>query len=113
MLPVPDNTPDKLKSPTPAEFTPPKAMKVPAFWEMTVPDKVSVPFTLVIRVLRKVAGDSGLTADVNVPERLLFPILRMAADRSPTGPRPSKSILRANSKPAVLPSSTNAPPPMP
>ena len=115
MLPEPDRMPVRLKLPTPAVLTPPKLRKVVAVvpCEIRVPESVSVPLTLVMRLLRGVAGESALTAEVKVPESVLFPMLRMAEERSPKGPRPSKSILRVSAKPATKPSSTKEPPPFP
>ena len=113
MLPEPDRMPVRLKLPTPAVLTPPTLRKVVAAvpCEIRVPDNVSVPLTLLMRLLRKVTGDKGLTAEVKVPESVLFPMLRMAEARSPIEPRPSKLMFLANSKPAADPSRTNEPAP--
>ena len=115
MLPEPERVPVRLKLPTPAVLTPPKLTKVVAAvpWLTMVPDSVSVPSTLLMRLLRKVAGESGLTAEVKMPDNSLFPKLKIAEERSPRGPRPSKLMLRASVNPAVLPSSTSEPPPYP
>ena len=108
----------RLKSPIPAEFTPPRLTKVvaevpPAF---RVPESVNVPFTLLIRLLRKLAvgeSGSGLTAEDRIPESVLLPRLKIADPRSPTGPRPSKFTSRVKVIAPAVPSNTSDPPPNP
>ena len=54
MLPEPDRMPVRLKLPTPAVLSPPSDKKVVPVvpCETSVPDNVSVPLTLLMRLLR-------------------------------------------------------------
>ena len=69
-----------------------------------------VPLTLLMRLLREVTGDCRLEAEVMTPDNVLSPMLRMAEERSPSGPRPSKLMSREKTNPPAVPSKTNAPP---
>ena len=115
MLPGPVSTPVRSKLPTTDELIPPKVRKVAPGVPvpLTVPERIRVPLTLLIRLLRMVEGVSGLTPEVRVPDSVLFPKLNMAAPRSPMGPRPSKLTERENVKPPAVPSRTSDPPPNP